>query len=61
MFAKTNVELVRAISLDIEDQLLIVASQLPESATESVRSEALLYALREIVQEIVEDRGLTPS
>lgn len=61
MFAKTNVELIRAISLDIEDQLLIVASQLPESATESVRSEALLYALREIVQEIVEDRGLTPS
>jgi hypothetical protein len=57
MFALTNTQLTKSILTEIEDQLIVVSSQLPESLTESARSQALLQALPEIVQDIVEDRG----
>jgi hypothetical protein len=50
MFSQTNHQLIQIILDQIEDQLLVVSRDIPDTATESVRSRILLDSLPEIVE-----------
>jgi len=50
MFSKTNSEMIQIILDQIEDQLLVVSRDIPDTATESVRCRILLESLPEIVE-----------
>lgn len=55
MFSQTNYQLIQTILDQIEDQLLVVAKDIPDSNTESVRSRLLLDALSNIVEDMTAD------
>jgi hypothetical protein len=59
MFSQTNHQLIQTILDQIEDQLLVVAQDIPDSNTESVRSRLLLDSLSSIVEDMTAD--LTPD
>ena len=59
MFSQTNHQLIQTILDQIEDQLLVVAKDIPDSNTESVRSRLLLDSLSSIVEDMTAD--LTPD
>lgn len=61
MFAKSNKEIIQTILDQIEDQLLVVGRDIPDTATESVRSRILLESLPGIVEELGWSLDLTST
>ena len=55
MQTQTNYQLIQVILDQIEDQLLVVSKDIPESNSESVRSRLLLDSLSSIVEDITTD------
>jgi hypothetical protein len=55
MQTQTNYQLIQVILDQIEDQLLVVSKDIPESNSESIRSRLLLDSLSSIVEDITTD------